>query len=61
MSLKIKESAGFQYVDEGEGEILIMLHGLFGALSNWKDVVEYFKPKYRVIIPMMPILTFFPT
>lgn len=57
MPLQIKESKGFHYVDEGEGEVLMMLHGLFGALSNWKDVVEYFKPKYRVIIPMMPILT----
>ena len=35
MSLKIKEEGGFQYIDEGKGEILLLLHGLFGALSNW--------------------------
>jgi pimeloyl-ACP methyl ester carboxylesterase len=28
---------------------------LFGALSNWKDVIERFSGKYKVVIPMMPI------
>ena len=55
MELKIKEKEGFKYVDEGEGQVLMLLHGLFGALSNWSDVVTRFHSKYRVIIPMLPI------
>jgi pimeloyl-ACP methyl ester carboxylesterase len=55
MSLTIKQENGFSYVDEGEGEILLLLHGLFGALSNWESVVATFSPHYRVIIPLMPI------
>lgn len=55
MELQIKEKNEFQYVDEGTGEVLLLLHGLFGALSNWEDVVEEFSPRYRVIIPLLPI------
>jgi pimeloyl-ACP methyl ester carboxylesterase len=55
MDLVLKEDHGFSYVDEGEGEVLLLLHGLMGALSNWERVVEEFKSEYRVIIPMLPI------
>jgi pimeloyl-ACP methyl ester carboxylesterase len=55
MTLKIKEENGFRFVDEGQGEVLILLHGLFGALSNWESVVDKFSKNYRVVIPMLPI------
>jgi pimeloyl-ACP methyl ester carboxylesterase len=55
MDLVLKEEHGFRYVDEGEGEVLLLLHGLMGALSNWERVVEEFSSEYRVIIPMLPI------
>ncbi len=54
---KLKEEGGFQYIDEGKGPTLLLLHGLFGALSNWVDVVEKFSPKYNVVIPLLPIYT----
>ena len=53
--MEIKEKKGFNYIDEGEGEVLLLLHGLFGALSNWDGVVKKFSQKYRVIIPLLPI------
>jgi pimeloyl-ACP methyl ester carboxylesterase len=55
MELQIKEKNEYQYVDEGAGEVLLLLHGLFGALSNWQEVVDYFSPSYRVVIPLLPI------
>lgn len=55
MDFVVKEENGFKYIEEGEGEVLLMLHGLMGALSNWEKVIECFKPHYRVIIPMLPI------
>ncbi|MCB2409454.1 alpha/beta fold hydrolase [Hymenobacter lucidus] len=55
MELQIKEHNGFQYVEEGTGEVLLLLHGLFGALSNWQDVVTEFSTDYRVVIPLLPI------
>src|SRR5688572_32612416 len=55
MALLVKEANGFKYVDEGQGEIMLLLHGLFGALSNWECVVNRFSKNYRVVIPMLPI------
>lgn len=55
MEFELKNEHGFSYIDEGEGEVLLLLHGLMGALSNWDEVIEHFKPKYRVIIPVLPI------
>ena len=55
--MQVKEHKGFSYIDEGEGEVLLLLHGLFGALSNWESVVNKFSQKYRVIIPLLPIYT----
>lgn len=54
---KVKERNGFTYIDEGKGENLVLLHGLFGALSNWDTVVNRFSKEYRVIIPVLPIYT----
>lgn len=55
MEFTIKEDKGFKYIDEGEGEVIVLLHGLMGALSNWEDTVNKFKRTHRVIIPMLPI------
>jgi pimeloyl-ACP methyl ester carboxylesterase len=55
MDFVLKEENGFSYIDEGEGEVLLLLHGLMGALSNWDKVIEDFSRGYRVIIPILPI------
>jgi pimeloyl-ACP methyl ester carboxylesterase len=55
MDFVLKEEHGYSYIDEGEGEILLLLHGLMGALSNWDMVIEDFSKEYRVIIPILPI------
>ncbi|MEJ6979186.1 alpha/beta hydrolase [Pedobacter sp. P351] len=55
MSLNIIEENGFKYIEEGEGDVLLLLHGLFGALSNWEDVTDHFKSRYKVVIPLLPI------
>ncbi len=55
MNIQTKQFGEFTYIDEGEGEVLLLLHGLFGALSNWEDMLGYFKKKYRLIVPMLPI------
>ena len=55
MGLQIKEEKGFRFVDEGEGQVVLLLHGLFGALSNWGGVVDRFSKQFRIVIPMLPI------
>ncbi len=55
MAIVVKEEKGFKFVDEGSGQVLLLLHGLFGALSNWEGVVNRFSKQFRVVIPMLPI------
>jgi len=55
MPITVKEEKDFRYVDEGQGQVMLLLHGLFGALSNWEGVIERFSKNYRVVIPMLPI------
>src|SRR5690606_3844279 len=55
MDYKIHTEGKFSYIEEGEGETLLLLHGLFGALSNWEGVVEEFRSDYRIVIPSLPI------
>lgn len=55
MNYTVQQEGEFRYVDEGQGEVLLLLHGLFGALSNWDDVIDTFSKQYRVVIPILPI------
>jgi pimeloyl-ACP methyl ester carboxylesterase len=55
MNYEIKHQDKFRFIEEGEGEPLVLLHGLFGALSNFMDLIEYFKHHYKVVVPMLPL------
>lgn len=55
MQYEVKQQDKFRYIEEGEGEVLVLLHGLFGALSNFKDLIEYFRQHYKVVVPMLPL------
>jgi 2-hydroxy-6-oxonona-2,4-dienedioate hydrolase len=55
MQYEIKQLDKFRYVEEGQGEPLLLLHGLFGALSNFQDLIEKFRHTNKVIVPMLPL------
>ena len=55
MDYEIKQVEKFKFVEEGDGEPLILLHGLFGALSNFSEIIEYFKHHNKVIVPLLPL------
>jgi 2-hydroxy-6-oxonona-2,4-dienedioate hydrolase len=56
MTYEIKQEGKFRYIEEGEGEPLILLHGLFGALSNFGDIIEYFRNNgNKVVVPLLPL------
>lgn len=56
MQYEIRQKDKFSYVEEGTGEPLVLLHGLFGALSNFSGLIDYFRSHNRVIIPLLPLL-----
>lgn len=55
MQYEIKQLDKFRYIEEGQGEPLVLLHGLFGALSNFRDLIEKFRQTNTVIVPMLPL------
>ncbi|WP_131535736.1 alpha/beta fold hydrolase [Pedobacter nototheniae] len=55
MTYEIIEEDGFKYVEAGKGETLVLLHGLMGELSNWELVIERFKDRYHIVVPILPI------
>ncbi len=56
MSLPLIQEGKFTYYQSKEtGDPLLLLHGLFGALSNFGDLIESFSQQYNVVIPMLPI------
>ena len=58
MSKNFITEGKFSYAEEGEGQPIIVLHGLMGGLSNFEGVLNYFSKRgYKVIIPQLPIYT----
>lgn len=52
----LTQEANFKYLDQGQGQPIVILHGLMGGLSNFSGVLDYFPTQgYRVIIPELPI------
>jgi len=56
MEYEIKQEEKFRFIEEGVGEPLILLHGLFGALSNFSGQIDYFRNQYKVVVPLLPLL-----
>ena len=56
MEYQIKEEDQFKYIEsEGSGQNILLLHGLFGALSNFEGIIKHFSKDYNVIVPILPI------
>ncbi|MEY4278939.1 MAG: hypothetical protein RL377_943, partial [Bacteroidota bacterium] len=55
MEYEIKKDGKFEYLEVGEGDTLLLLHGLFGALSNFSDLIEKFRTTHKVVVPLLPL------
>ena len=57
MTQAIKNEGKFTYIETGkkEGEVLLLLHGLMGGLSNFGDVITHFSQTHNVVMPTLPI------
>jgi pimeloyl-ACP methyl ester carboxylesterase len=56
MSYEIKQDGKFRFIEEGDGEPIVLLHGLFGALSNFQELIGHFRKSHKVIVPILPLL-----
>lgn len=58
MTRNLKKESHYSYIEVGEGQPIIVLHGLMGGLSNFDSVTKFFSDKgYKVIIPELPVYT----
>lgn len=56
MEYAIREEGEFKYLDtETNGPVLMLLHGLFGQLSNFDEMISQFGLQRRVVVPILPI------
>lgn len=56
MEYKLKKTDKFNYIETGGGDkVLMLLHGLFGALSNFEGILNKYSADYNVVVPMLPI------
>lgn len=56
MIFKIKKEKKFNFIQEGQGKPLVLLHGLMGGLSNFTGMVDYFSKRgFQVFVPVLPI------
>lgn len=56
MNYQVKEEGDFKYIEsDTQGENLLLLHGLFGALSNFQSIIDKFSDRYNIIVPILPI------
>ena len=55
MKLNIKQEERFTYLEKGKGKVLLLLHGLFGALSNFEVLIHHFSRYCKVVVPILPI------
>src|ERR1700761_1204150 len=56
MQYEIKQEEKFRFIEEGVGEPLLLLHGLFGALSNFSGQIDTFRHTHKVVVPILPLL-----
>lgn len=56
MNYELQEIEKYKFLEtKGGDDVLLLLHGLFGALSNFEGIIDHFSKKYNVVVPMLPI------
>lgn len=55
MNYTIHNKGKYNYIQEGQGPILLLLHGLFGSTGNFTALIDAFRSNYTVITPILPI------
>lgn len=48
------DKAKQHYIEEGQGEVIILLYGLFGSVKNFNALIQHLKQSHRVIVPVFP-------
>jgi pimeloyl-ACP methyl ester carboxylesterase len=57
MEIRTHQEEGYKFIetDPNKERTLLLLHGLFGALSNFKTIIDHFAGSINVVVPLLPI------
>ncbi len=57
MQYAYERDGKYEFLETGTEtkEPLMLLHGLFGGLSNFGDVISHFSPHFNVVMPTLPL------
>lgn len=56
MIFKTKNRKKYTFIEEGEGQPIVLLQGLMGGLSNFTKLIEFYSNRgYKVYFPNLPI------
>ena len=42
------------YIDQGEGPVVLLLHGWAAPIGAYQRIVDKLSARYRVLVPQMP-------
>lgn len=52
----LKKQGEYNFFEtDGGPKVIILLHGLFGNLSNWEHVLKAFGDEYKIFVPILPL------
>jgi len=52
------QDGDYEYIEtKGGDQDVLLLHGLFGSLSNFEQLLAAYGDQYNIIVPLLPILT----
>lgn len=54
MKLFSAKHTGPRFTDEGQGDPIILLYGLFGSVKNFQPLIDHLRQSHRVIVPVFP-------
>jgi len=58
MNYEVIKEENYEYIETKGGDVTVMmLHGLFGSMSNFDSLLDSFGTTYNIIVPLLPILT----
>ena len=53
--MNVKTSPEFRWLERGEGDAVVLLHGLMGAMDHWDPTLDALGELCRAIAPALPI------